>query len=97
MCILLACSILELPYLAIAVTSVSQLSASEHRGVLPRHTGRTRSEMRKFPAFVPRSIVSLILTGRDRAFNLFVLGPAATLQTNPARAYHEADRATVQD
>jgi hypothetical protein len=97
MCIILACIILELLYLAIAVTSLSQLSVSEHRGVLPRHTGRTRSERQKLPALVPRFIVSLILTGRDRAFNRFVLGPAATLLANPARAYHEVDRVMAHD
>lgn len=78
-CIVSASLILELLYLVMAVTSQSQLNPSEHRRVLPRHTGRTRSEMQKFPAFVPRFIVSFILTGRDRAFNRFVLGLAVAL------------------
>lgn len=52
---------------------------------------------RKFPALIPRLIVSLVLTGRDSAFNRFVLGLAATLPVNPAREYHEADRAMAHD
>ena len=52
---------------------------------------------RKFPAFLPSFIVSLVLTERDNAFTRFVLGLTATLPVNPAREYHEADRAMAHD
>lgn len=97
MCMAFACGILELLYLAVAVTSWSQLRASEHRGVVPRHTGRTRSAMRRFPALVPRFIVSLILTGRARAFNRFILGTAGAQMADSARVGHEADHIMAHD
>lgn len=61
------------------------------------NTERARSEIQKFPTFVPRFIVSVIQTGRDGVLDRFVLGPAVTLPANSARACHEADRLMVHD